>query len=223
MPLLDGREPDGEVLNTAAAGAAKPVVIVFEGVDGAGKTTQVALLEAALRARRVSVWATGVFRTGYGRDLRDWFMDADRMSRASFRTQLFLLGSAMNQVADEIATHQASVVLVDRFVYTTMAYHGGGLEIGIEAVEEVYGPIIRRFSPDLVVILDLPIHLITERRAPADRIEIKDAAFYERVRGAYTAMAMQLPSAVVVDGRASSAEVHARVSALLSERFGPRL
>jgi thymidylate kinase len=62
-------------------------VVVFEGVDAAGKTTQIAMLEHALLGRGVPVTTTGVFKTPYGRDLRAWFMDADRMAYASPRTQ----------------------------------------------------------------------------------------------------------------------------------------
>lgn len=194
-------------------------VVVFEGVDSAGKTTQIARLDHALQERGLSVATTGVFLTPYGRDVRAWFMDPERVVRASLRTQLFLLGSAMNQVLEEIAACTASVVLVDRFVYTTMAYHGGGLELGVNAVEEVYQPVLRRFRPDLVVVLDLPSQLITRRKAATDRIENEDGSFFERVRTAYADIASALSYAVQIDAQSPETEVHEQILSLALERI----
>jgi dTMP kinase len=194
-------------------------VIIFEGVDGAGKTTQVALLAHILRERGLPVVTTGVFKTAYGSDLRSWFMDTKRMAHASLRTQLFLLGSAMNQVAEEVIISSDSVVLVDRFVDTTMAYHGGGLELGIDAVKEVYAPILRRLTPDLVVVLDLPVDLIMTRKHPGDRIEAADPAFYERVRETYLAIASQTSNTVVVDATRTPTEVHYGILELVLARL----
>jgi len=191
-------------------------VVVFEGVDAAGKTTQISMLEHALLGRSVPVTTTGVFKTRYGRDLRTWFMDADRMAYANLHTQLFLLGSAMSQLADEIEASAASVVLVDRFVYTTMAYHGGGLQMGIDAVEEVYAPVLHRLQPELVIILDLPYDLIAVRKQVTDRIETKEAAFHERVRQAYLTIASSMTNAAVVDACRSPREVHHEVLQLVS-------
>ncbi|MGH7931107.1 MAG: dTMP kinase, partial [Candidatus Binatia bacterium] len=185
----------------ATKSSQQKAVVVFEGVDGAGKTTQVARLRQALQNRGLSVAATGVFSTPYGRDVRTWFMDPERIERASFRTQLFLLGSAMNQVLEEIATCAESVVLLDRFVYTTMAYHGGGLEMGINAVEEVYQPVLRRFRPQLVVVLDLPSEVIVRRKVAMDRIETENRAFFERVRRAYAEIVSTLPYAIQIDAQ----------------------
>jgi dTMP kinase len=196
---------------------------VFEGVDAAGKTTQIAMLERALGDRGIPVTTTGVFKTRYGGDLRTWFMDADRMAVANPRTQLFLLGSAMSQLADEIEASSASTVLVDRFIYTTMAYHGGGLQIGIDAVQDVYAPIIRRLQPELVIILDLPCDLIARRKSAADRIEGKDAAFYERVRKAYLAIASTMTNAVVIDAQQSRREVHHQILQLVTGRLSSAL
>lgn len=143
-------------------------------------------------------------------------MDPERVARASLRTQLFLLGSAMNQVLEEIAASTASVVLVDRFVYTTMAYHGGGLELGVNAVEEVYQPVLRRFRPDLVVVLDLPPQIIRRTTAP-DRIEKEDEEFFERVRTTYADIASALPYAVRIDSRSPEVEVHEQILSLTLE------
>lgn len=193
----------------------KPITIVFEGIDGAGKTSQIALLERALSSRGSLVTITGVFQTRYGRDLRTWFMDTERMSHATYRTQLFLLGSAMNQVAEEIAAQPASIVLVDRYVYTTMAYHGGGLNLGLNVVREIFRPVLETLTPDLVIILDLPPNLISQRKLISDRIESESLAFHARVCTSYVALAEEIPQAVLVDAQAAEGTVHARILELV--------
>jgi dTMP kinase len=208
--------------STVAPLAQSPAVIVFEGIDGAGKTTQIGLLDRALRDRGFSVVTTGVFCTLHGREVRAWFMDEGRISRMSLRTQLFLLGSAMNQIVEDIAASDASVFLVDRFVYTTAAYHGGGLEMGIAAVEEVYAPILRRCPPDLVVLLDLPTDLVPLRKTATDRVEEESRAFYERVGAAYASIASALPCAVRIDARQPEADIHAQLLPLVLERMHRR-
>jgi dTMP kinase len=193
----------------------QPNVIVFEGLDAAGKTTQIRLLAHSLNERGFTVNKTGVFLTPHGRDVRAWFMDTERVSRASHRSQLFLLGSAMSEVLDEVKSSAASVILIDRFVYTTMAYHGGGLQLGIADVEEVYAPILRRFRPDLVVILDLPPTMIAARKAASDRIEENDRQFYERVREVYENIALTLPNAVKIDAIPTAMAVHREILQLV--------
>jgi dTMP kinase len=184
---------------------------VFEGVDAAGKTTQISMLESTLRSRGLPVVVTGVFRTLYGRDLREWFMNANRMAHANLRTQLFLLGSAMSQLIDEIDALTGSIVLVDRFVYTTLAYHGGGLEMGLDAVREVYMPVLSGLQPDLVLFMDIPPELIAMRKPATDRIESRDKEFHERVRNAYLTLASETVNSIVVDARKTELELHREV------------
>jgi dTMP kinase len=202
--------------------AVAPLVVVFEGIEGAGKTTQIGLLEAVLQARGLAVLATGVFRTHYGRVVRCWFMDAERMAQVSLRSQVFLLGSAMNQLVEELGTRSASVILIDRFVYTTMAYHGGGLGMGVAAVEEVYAPVLARLQPDLVIVLDMSPDLIATRRAATDRVEQMDHAFFERVRATYAELAARLPTVVVLDASQSEVAVHEQVLSLVLARLRVR-
>jgi dTMP kinase len=123
----------------------------------------------------------------------------------------------MSQLTDEIEASAGSAVLVDRFVYTTMAYHGAGLQMGIDAVVEVYKPILRRLQPELIIILDLPCDLIEMRKPPIDRIEAKDTAFFIRVREAYLAIGSRMTNAAIVDAQRSPLEVHRQVLRLVSD------
>ena len=208
-----------EVVPVARRQVPTPLTVAFEGIDGTGKTTQIELLEAALQARGLTVLVTGVFRTSYGQAVRSWLMDAARMAEVSLRSQVFLLGSAMSQLVDEIARQVADVVLIDRFVYTTMSYHGGGLKMGVAAVEEIYAPVMRQFQPDLVLVLDMPPALIASRQSASDRVEHMDLSFFTRVRAAYVELAARLPAAVLVDASQDKSAVHQQVLSQVMARL----
>lgn len=192
-------------------------VIVFEGGEGAGKTTQVRRLASELRDEGRTVFVTGVFQTTHGKVVRRWLMDVEQVSYASLTTQVFVLGSAMNQMVDELDTAAADIALVDRFVYTTMAYHGGGLEMGIDAVAEIYAPITARCTPALVLCLDMPPHLIAARKPAGDRIEAKPIDFHVRVRDAYRTIMTRLPNARTIDAKDDEDAVHTRIVAAVRE------
>lgn len=191
--------------------------IVFEGGEAAGKTSQLRRLAATLRDTGQSVLTTGVFLTAHGKTIRKWLMDEQQIGNASLRTQLFVLGSAMNQLLDEVAAATEDVVLIDRFIYTTMAYHGGGLEMGIEPVQEIYAPITAQFTPDLILYLDLPPEQIAMRKPPRDRVETKPLDFHTRVRTAYHAIAAALPNARTIDAQSDEVTVHQHILDIVRE------
>lgn len=198
---------------------APPFTVIFEGGEAAGKTSQVAHLVASLRTSGRDVYTSGVFLTPHGQIVRDWLMDADRFDRATLRSQLFVLGSAMNQVLEEVTESGASVAVLDRFVYTTMAYHGGGLSMGVAAVEEVYAPVLSRLTPDLVIFLDLPPEEITRRKPPRDWVEAGTMDFHSRVRQTYCSLAARLPNFVTVDAMATEPAIANQILAEVLRRL----
>lgn len=194
-----------------------PLVIVFEGLDATGKTTQIRLLSNALSAIGLKAFSSGVFLTSYGRSVRDLFMNKRLMQEVSPVTQLFLLGSAMNHLVDVIKKRREPVILIDRFVHTTYAYHGAGLQIGDSVVNEIYAPVENRLIPGLELIFDMPVDLIASRKETSDRIEAKGTSFYDRVRACYLDLAKATPRAVLIDANRSAAIVHGTVLRLAEE------
>lgn len=193
-------------------------VVVFEGGEAAGKTTQVRRLANALESGGFSVASTGVFCTRHGSFVRQWLMDVEQASFASLRSQVFLLGSAMNQVVDEIETSHCQVVLVDRFVYTTMAYHGGGLSLGVDVVRDIYAPVLARLVPDLVVFFDLPPEVITTRKIPCDRVEAQPLDFHARVLATFRSIFAELPYATTLDANRPIDDVYSDLERLVFAR-----
>ena len=173
--------------------------ITIEGIEGAGKSTQLRFLHGLLLSRSVDVVVTREpGGTQLGEALRDLLLEHRTEPMAS-DTELLLMFAARAEHLDKVirpALAQGKWVLCDRFTDATFAYQGGGRGIAqtrIEALEEwVQGP----FRPDLVIILDIPVTVGMERvrrRGEHDRFEAEAQAFFERIREKYLERALQHP------------------------------
>jgi dTMP kinase len=192
---------------------------VFEGIDGAGKSTQVALLAASLEARGYEV--TRVRDPG-GTPLSDRIraLLLDPENPVAPSTELCLYAAARAQLVHEVirpALEAGRVVISDRFTWSTRAYQGAGrgLDVGhIDAVAEVAcGPI----TPAHVFVLDLVSDArearMTARAGTArDRLERENGAFFERVRQGFLNQAAAQPEhGTVLDATRPPDELHAEI------------
>src|SRR5688500_284677 len=98
------------------------MIIVFEGIDGAGKTTQAGMLKDRLIADGELATITGPFLTQFGRAVRSLYLEGsiiDPMAEA------LLLASATTQMAAELKKKPPhGTVILDRYAYSTLVYHG---------------------------------------------------------------------------------------------------
>jgi dTMP kinase len=134
------------------------MLIVLEGIDGAGKTTQADRLEVRLRSDGLRVLrAREPGGTAIGERLRELLLDA-RRSEMDARTELFLYMASRAQLVAEVllpALKRGDTVLLDRYYYSTAAYQGAAGRVGIEEVLELAERIAKFPRPDRVVLLDL--------------------------------------------------------------------
>lgn len=189
--------------------------IVFEGIDGCGKSTQ-ARRVAAERASRF------VFEPGdsaLGAQLRQWLLDA-ATPMTSVTEALMMLADRSHHVATvieptlSVGTH----VVADRYYASTLAYQGYGRGVDLADLEAATDLAIGTCRPDLTVLIDIDIDTANERRTrnEKDRFESADVAFHERVRQGYLAMAdADRAGWFVVDGCAGREEVAAVIDARL--------
>lgn len=166
----------------------KGFFIVFEGIDGAGKTTQVDLLADALAGKGYRVLVTrDPGGTALGENLRNVLLyspppidsRAESLMYAAARAQL---------VAEKIvpALEEGSVVISDRFADSTLAYQGSGRGISEEFLESINSHACRGLVPDLTVLLDMdPAGALARLDRPADRMEREGQEFLRRVRKGY--------------------------------------
>lgn len=201
------------------------MLIAFEGLDGAGKTTQIEKLRSYFAEQIQEVFVTGPFLTAYGKVVRKVFMSIDNIE---IRAQLYLLASAMGQLVHETVTalKRFDIVILDRYIYTTYAYHGGGLRVGVENISPIYEAVIQNLYPDLVILLDISPRSaylrISQKQdrieGKQDRIEGMPIEFYERTRQTYLDLAKNNALFAIVNAEASRDKVHSDIVQVIRDR-----
>jgi dTMP kinase len=192
-------------------------LIAFEGVEGAGKSTQLELLRRVLEGPSREVVVTREpGGTPAGERVRDLLLDpgVELVPRA----EALLFAAARAELVERVvrpALERGAVVLCDRYLDSSLAYQGGARGLGRHAVEEVNRFATGGILPDLVVLLDLdPADGLARRGEDRDRIEGQDLEFHRRVQSAFLDLAAADPKRFfVVDAALPVPEVAARVQA----------
>ena len=211
----------GRVVMVASSGGAQAdgggrrgAFVVFEGGDGAGKSTQVQLLVEALVDRGVPVLRTRQpGGTPLGNALRDLVLHGDPMS-ARAEALLFAADKAQH-VADVIepALSAGTTVVCDRYVDSSVAYQGAGRGLGADEVERVQDWAVGGLAPDLTVVVDVTPDEGRRRRGQVhDRLEAEGEDFHAAIRTHFLDRAAAHPTRyLVVDGTLDPQDIHARV------------
>lgn len=170
--------------------------ITFEGIDGAGKSTQIDVIEATLKARGLEVIRTREpGGTPLGEVIRKELLSVSM--DPSTETLLFFASRA-EHIAKVIkpALERGAWVLSDRFTDATYAYQVGGRGFPAEKVEELERWTHGDLQPDRTVLFDIDPEVAAKRVAQArslDRFEKESLDFFTRVRNAYLTRAKQSP------------------------------
>jgi dTMP kinase len=187
-------------------------LITFEGVDGAGKTTQVHRLEKALGKNVVVTREPG--GTIISERIREIFLNSDGMT---VQTELLLIAAARAQHVDELirpALEANQIVICDRFIDATVAYQGYRGGIDLELIHRLNQTATGGLKPDLTFVLDLPPEIGLQRqqqgRTHRDRLDREPLESHYKVRAGYLAAAKAEPHRVkLIDATQSRDAVHA--------------
>jgi len=191
-------------------------LIVFEGGEGSGKSTQAALLAARLGA----VLTREPGGTEIGRRIRSLVLDVGVGNGLDVRAEALLMAADRAQHVSEVirpALARGVDVVSDRFTGSTLAYQGFARGLPVSELAELSSWATGGLEADLVILLDVPAHMAVSRMKPeADRMESAGDDFHRRVAQGYRTLAAGDPGRWrVVDGSGNVQDVEARVLAAL--------
>jgi dTMP kinase len=202
--------------------------LTVEGIEGVGKTTQVARLTATLRDRGIAhVVTREPGGTPLAEEIRNLVLTA-RAEPLSPTAELLLMFAARavhlhNHIEPNLLAGRW--VLCDRFTDATYAYQGGGRGMDLESIAQLERMVQGARRPDLTLLLDAPVEAALlrarQRNASAvqDRFESERLGFFVRVRAAYLERAAAEPQRIAVIDAAQSADaVFSQIVSVLEER-----
>ncbi|MCF7890502.1 dTMP kinase [Candidatus Bipolaricaulota bacterium] len=191
-------------------------LIVFEGLDGSGTTTQSGLLADYLKEKGHSVLEVEEpGGTSLGRAVRDLLLQDHGMDIEPL-SELFLYEVSRAQLVREKIIPELkkeNVIISDRFAVSSVAYQGHGRGIPIDVVKSLNGVALNGVEPDATIFLDIDLEERDKRSTgeKPDRIEKEAREFYRRVREGYLEEIRSMDDAVLIDGTLPKDEISRRV------------
>ncbi|MGD8214850.1 dTMP kinase [Aestuariimicrobium sp. Y1814] len=177
------------------------VFVVFEGGDGAGKSTQVRLLAGWLAEQGIAHRVTREpGDTWLGGHLRHLLLDP-ASGPISPRAEALVYAADKAQHVDEVvvpALSAGEVVVCDRYVDSTLAYQGAGRRMDLAELEHIARWATRDLRPDLTVVLDVDPDLAVHTKAEPDRLEAAGQEFHRNVRRLFLELAERDPERYLV-------------------------
>ena len=202
--------------------------VTFEGIEGVGKTTQVARVSRALASRGVAhVVTREPGGTPLAENIRHVVLTARDETLPPTAELLLMFAARAVHLANHIEPNLRAGrwVICDRFTDATYAYQGGGRQLSAEPIRELESMVQGVRRPDLTVLLDAPVEAALARAAArnagaaADRFERERGEFFERVRNVYLTRAAAEPNRIaLIDATQSVDEVSACILAELKAR-----
>jgi dTMP kinase len=202
------------------------VLIAFEGVEGAGKGTQLELARGYIESKgRAVVVTREPGGTGFGDRLREVILDP-ATGKVHPRAEALVFAAARTQLVSTVirpALAEGKVVLCDRFVDSSVAYQGFARGVGEQDILTLNAWATEGLFPDLVVLLHIePEEGLRRAGESLDRIETEELSFHAKVSDAYLRIAEEHPDRFhVVDASGTPEAVHERVRVGLDRVLWP--
>jgi dTMP kinase len=195
--------------------------ISFEGIDGAGKSTQHAWMINHLRSQGHTVVAT---REPGGTPLGEKLRALLLSEPMHLETEALLMFAARREHIAQViepALARGDWVVCDRFADASFAYQGGGRGLDWSKLEELAHWVMGDLQPDLTLFFDAPVAVAQQRlhaaTANPDRFEQEQSAFFERVRSAYLRIAHENPGRVrLIDATQTAIQVNKELEKIIA-------
>ena len=202
--------------------------ITLEGIEGVGKSTQVARLAAALQERGIAhVVTREPGGTPLAESIRQLVLQkgAEAMSPSAELLLMFAARAVHLNNLIQPSLRAGRWVICDRFTDATYAYQGGGRGMHEEPIRQLEAMVQDSLRPDLTLLLDAPVTLALERAsrrnagAAADRFEAERGEFFERVAAVYRARAKaEAQRIAVVDATQNADAVTTQILDIMRRR-----
>lgn len=197
--------------------------IVVEGLEGAGKSSVIALVEQAVKSKGFTTVTT---REPGGTPMAEAIRNCVKQNwqeNVVEETELMLMYAARAQLLANVikpAMDAGSWVIGDRHDLSSQAYQGGGREIAQTTLSALSDITLKGFKPDLTLYLDVEPAVGLERargRGELDRIELAGLGFFERTRARYLQLAAADSSIITIDAMQPMVDVHRDVQLTLEQ------
>lgn len=202
-------------------------LIVFEGVEGCGKTTQMQLCFQWLESLNISVLLTREpGGTALGKDLRALLLEKSLSKPVGEITELLLYAADRAQhIEEELKPNldTGKFILCDRYTDSTIAYQGYGRGLDMSLINNLNQIATGGLKSDITIWLDVDVEVGLSRKrgqTKLDRIEQETMDFHRRVQQGYTELAVSNPSQIVrIDGNYSQDIVQKNIQEILQKRL----
>jgi dTMP kinase len=189
--------------------------IVIEGMEGAGKSSAIAVIESTLNKYGIEYVNTREpGGTLLAEALRNMVKSVDHQEKLTVETELLLMYASRSQLlANKIlpALAEGKWVIGDRHDLSSRAYQGGGRGFDEAIMNTISDITLKGFRPDITLYLDIDPHIGLSRakaRGDLDRIELEQMEFFIRVHNKYRQLAEQDKSIITVDASQAMLKVH---------------
>lgn len=207
--------------------------IVFEGLDGSGKTTQIHKLTDYLRDhyKKDVVITREPGGTALGEEMRELLLRMDNAIPTP-RCELLIYEAARAQHVDEVirpALERGEWVLCDRFTASTVAFQSGGRELELSTIDFLNDFATGGLKPHLTIYIDISVDESESRKhqrsleldVEQDRFEQEKKDFHQKVRNAYLEQANKEGSWLIIDGSQSVEEIFSQITDEIEKKKWP--
>ena len=197
--------------------------ISFEGIDGAGKTTQIELLKKRLEENNYKV---KVFREPGGMDISESLRKIilNKSFDISSNTEMLLFLAARSELVTKViypALERGYYVICDRYIDSTVAYQGFGRKIDIKIINDLNKFVTLGLLPTVTFYLDIPVKtmILRKNKENNDRMENSGLKFFERVRSGYFDLELKNNRFVKIDASQNIKKIETQIWSSLNDFF----
>lgn len=203
----------------------KGLFITFEGLDGAGKSTQIQRAKEIFAQKGYDVVITREpGGTEISEKIRNIILDNNNDEMGFVTEALLYAASRAQHVFEKIkpALEEGKVVICDRYVHSSIAYQGYGRQLGAERVMEINQHAIDGIMPDLSFFILLPTEKALERlmnsQRELDRLEVEEVDFFKRIEAGYNEIADTYDNIVKIDASKSVDEISEQIEYWINKK-----